>query len=101
MAGSLNGGIEDPWTPRAGPSERPQTCAKLFVRALSRASRQGRLQFGPFSVPCALGLGGIKVLKREGDGATPTRPVCGALCASIGRTRRLAHGARCFAIHPE
>jgi L,D-peptidoglycan transpeptidase YkuD (ErfK/YbiS/YcfS/YnhG family) len=50
----------------------PKPAAKLFIRALSRASRQGRLQFGQFSVPCALGFGGIKVLKREGDGATPT-----------------------------
>ena len=50
----------------------PKPAAKLFVRALSRASRRGRLQFGQFNVPCALGFGGIKVLKREGDGATPT-----------------------------
>jgi len=49
----------------------PKPAAKLIVRALSQASRQGRLQFGQFSVPCALGLGGIKALKREGDGATP------------------------------
>jgi L,D-peptidoglycan transpeptidase YkuD (ErfK/YbiS/YcfS/YnhG family) len=45
--------------------------AKLFVRTLSQAARQGRLQYGSFSVPCALGRSGIKALKREGDGATP------------------------------
>ncbi|MBS0236971.1 MAG: L,D-transpeptidase family protein [Proteobacteria bacterium] len=45
--------------------------AKLIVRALSQGARQGRLEFGGFSVPCALGRSGIKALKREGDGATP------------------------------
>jgi L,D-peptidoglycan transpeptidase YkuD (ErfK/YbiS/YcfS/YnhG family) len=45
--------------------------ARLIVRAISAASQRGRLQFGPFCVPCALGRGGAGVLKREGDGATP------------------------------
>lgn len=45
--------------------------AKLIVRALSQGARQGRLEFGNFSAPCALGRSGIKALKREGDGATP------------------------------
>ncbi|CAA2143304.1 L,D-transpeptidase [Hyphomicrobium sp. ghe19] len=57
---------------RGASQSGPKPAAKLFVRALSRASRQGRLQFGQFDVPCALGFGGIRVLKREGDGATPT-----------------------------
>lgn len=32
---------------------------------------QGILSFGQATFPCALGRGGIRVLKREGDGATP------------------------------
>jgi L,D-peptidoglycan transpeptidase YkuD (ErfK/YbiS/YcfS/YnhG family) len=44
---------------------------KLVVRAISAASKRGRLQLGPFQMPCALGRRGVKVLKREGDGATP------------------------------
>jgi L,D-peptidoglycan transpeptidase YkuD (ErfK/YbiS/YcfS/YnhG family) len=51
--------------------QRRRVPAKLIVRALNAAAPRGRLQFGPFCVPCALGHGGIKVLKREGDGATP------------------------------
>jgi L,D-peptidoglycan transpeptidase YkuD (ErfK/YbiS/YcfS/YnhG family) len=52
-------------------ARRRKPGAKLFVRALSKAARRGHLQFGPFRMPCALGRSGIKVLKREGDGATP------------------------------
>jgi L,D-peptidoglycan transpeptidase YkuD (ErfK/YbiS/YcfS/YnhG family) len=35
------------------------------------ASTRGILQVGHITLPCALGRGGRKVLKREGDGATP------------------------------
>lgn len=52
-------------------ARRRKPAAKLFVRALSKAARRGHLHFGPLRVPCALGRSGIKVLKREGDGATP------------------------------
>jgi L,D-peptidoglycan transpeptidase YkuD (ErfK/YbiS/YcfS/YnhG family) len=44
---------------------------QLVVRAISAASQRGCLQFGAFRVPCALGRAGVRVLKREGDGATP------------------------------
>src|SRR5258707_8921354 len=52
-------------------ARRRKPAAKLFVRALSKAARRGHLHFGPLRMPCALGRSGIKVLKREGDGATP------------------------------
>jgi L,D-peptidoglycan transpeptidase YkuD (ErfK/YbiS/YcfS/YnhG family) len=51
--------------------QRRGASAKLVVRALNAAAQRGYLNFGPFRVPCALGRGGVKVLKREGDGATP------------------------------
>lgn len=43
----------------------------LVLRVLSRAARRGVLAFGPLALPCAIGRGGIRALKREGDGATP------------------------------
>ncbi len=52
-------------------ARRRKPATKLFVRALSKAARRGHLQLGPLRVPCSLGRSGIKVLKREGDGATP------------------------------
>jgi L,D-peptidoglycan transpeptidase YkuD (ErfK/YbiS/YcfS/YnhG family) len=53
-------------------SVRPaKTRKKLIVRAISAASKRGSLQLGPFHMPCAIGRGGVKALKREGDGATP------------------------------
>lgn len=45
--------------------------AKLIVRRRSDAATRGVLEYGPFRWPCALGRGGIKSRKREGDGATP------------------------------
>ncbi len=52
-------------------ARRRKPVAKLFVRALSKAAQHGHLQVGALRLPCALGRSGIKVLKREGDGATP------------------------------
>lgn len=43
----------------------------IIVRAAPRDQKRGILSFGPLRFPCALGRGGIKSLKREGDGATP------------------------------
>jgi len=44
---------------------------KLVVRARPGHPTQGLLQWGGMVFPCALGRGGIRALKREGDGATP------------------------------
>jgi L,D-peptidoglycan transpeptidase YkuD (ErfK/YbiS/YcfS/YnhG family) len=43
----------------------------LQVRAAAVDRRRGRLLAGPFAIAVALGRGGIKANKREGDGATP------------------------------
>lgn len=43
----------------------------LVVRSLSAAATQGRLTYGPFVMPCTLGRSGRRILKREGDGASP------------------------------
>lgn len=43
----------------------------LHVRAVSRRSTRGHVTTGGMSWPCALGRSGCRVIKREGDGATP------------------------------
>ena len=50
------------------------TCRRptdLHVTALRQSSSRGRVRIGHWSVPCALGKGGLRARKREGDGATP------------------------------
>jgi len=46
--------------------------ANMDVRARPADRRQGLLAVGPWRIPVALGRTGIRVNKREGDGATPT-----------------------------
>lgn len=43
----------------------------ITVEAHSLAATRGRVAIGPLRMPCALGRGGRRALKREGDGATP------------------------------
>ena len=45
--------------------------ATIRVLAPSAAASQARLALGGMVVPCALGRAGSRVVKREGDGATP------------------------------
>jgi L,D-peptidoglycan transpeptidase YkuD (ErfK/YbiS/YcfS/YnhG family) len=47
------------------------TLAVLQVRAMSGARTRGWLTAGPLRIPVALGRGGIRRDKREGDGGTP------------------------------
>jgi L,D-peptidoglycan transpeptidase YkuD (ErfK/YbiS/YcfS/YnhG family) len=44
---------------------------QIHVRALSARCKTGLLTAGNLNVRCAVGRSGFKVLKREGDGATP------------------------------
>ncbi len=44
---------------------------RLRVCGLSARATRGILDFDGRSFPCALGRGGLRALKREGDGATP------------------------------
>jgi L,D-peptidoglycan transpeptidase YkuD (ErfK/YbiS/YcfS/YnhG family) len=44
---------------------------KLGVTGLSLAATRGKLRLGVLHLPCALGRGGRRAGKREGDGATP------------------------------
>jgi L,D-peptidoglycan transpeptidase YkuD (ErfK/YbiS/YcfS/YnhG family) len=53
------------------PKRHPRGAAKVSIVALSAAAKRGRLVVGRLQVPCALGRGGSRVRKREGDGATP------------------------------
>src|SRR5512134_3666158 len=43
----------------------------VVVRGLGAAARTGTVSFGQLVLACALGRSGRRVLKREGDGATP------------------------------
>ena len=47
------------------------TLRHILVRRRPGHSTQGLLSYGGRTHVCALGKGGIKALKREGDGATP------------------------------
>jgi L,D-peptidoglycan transpeptidase YkuD (ErfK/YbiS/YcfS/YnhG family) len=49
-------------------STRPRT---IRVHTRSAAATTGAVAFGRSYLPCALGKGGARVIKREGDGATP------------------------------
>jgi L,D-peptidoglycan transpeptidase YkuD (ErfK/YbiS/YcfS/YnhG family) len=57
--------------PPPAPARPYKSVAKLIIRALSAAAQRGSVEFGGFRAPCALGRSGVRVLKREGDGATP------------------------------
>ena len=50
---------------------RRQTLSQITVRRKPGDPRRGWLVAGPLAVPVALGRGGIKANKREGDGGTP------------------------------
>jgi L,D-peptidoglycan transpeptidase YkuD (ErfK/YbiS/YcfS/YnhG family) len=50
---------------------RKRSISRMTVRRKPGNPKQGRLIAGPLSLPVALGRGGIKANKREGDGATP------------------------------
>jgi L,D-peptidoglycan transpeptidase YkuD (ErfK/YbiS/YcfS/YnhG family) len=50
---------------------RKRSLSRITVRRKPGDSRRGWLTAGPISLPVALGRGGVKANKREGDGATP------------------------------
>ncbi|MGO9171548.1 MAG: L,D-transpeptidase family protein [Rhodomicrobium sp.] len=54
-------------------NRRKKTRKRAVVRifALSDASTAGALHYNNLHFPAALGKGGVRALKREGDGATP------------------------------
>lgn len=54
---------------RARPGNRP--LAAIRIHAIAGNQRRGWLTAGGLVVPVALGRGGIRANKREGDGATP------------------------------
>lgn len=45
--------------------------SRLIVRVIGRSATRGWLEIGGRRYRCALGRGGVKAGKREGDGATP------------------------------
>lgn len=55
----------------AGVAAKRSGASRLIVRTLGRSATRGWLEIGGRRCICALGRGGVKVRKREGDGATP------------------------------
>ncbi len=55
----------------ASASGRPPRAPTVIVRTLNRRAPQGRVQVAGWSFRCAIGRTGCRILKREGDGATP------------------------------
>lgn len=57
-----------------GENARPQARAgTIVVRQRPGQPSQGILHWAGQAFPCALGRGGIRAIKREGDGATPLK----------------------------
>ena len=56
---------------KAEPGQRRNLLGGISVRSLPGSPTKGRLVAGNMIFPCALGRSGIRMLKREGDGATP------------------------------
>lgn len=80
---------------------RPRRGPDLVVRLLSASATRGRLAIGPWSAPCAIGRGGLKPVKREGDGATPIGCwVVRAVWYRADRGRRPATGLNVRPIRP-
>lgn len=51
--------------------QRQRAVATVVVVARSAEAKTGYVHLGPLRFPCALGRGGSRMRKREGDGATP------------------------------
>ena len=66
----------------------------LLVRAKPGDRSRGWLMAGPLALPVALGRGGIKANKREGDGGTPR----GRFRLAAGVVARRPRGAAAHAI---
>jgi L,D-peptidoglycan transpeptidase YkuD (ErfK/YbiS/YcfS/YnhG family) len=53
------------------PSRRNRPLSTIWIRPAAGNSRRGLLTAGGRTIPVALGRGGIRANKREGDGGTP------------------------------
>lgn len=81
-------------------SHRPQRRRKTTVTlaALSLAARRGLLRLGIPNLPCALGRGGRRASKREGDGATPLGSF--RLLGVLYRPDRVGRPRTVLPVHP-
>ncbi|WP_342634963.1 L,D-transpeptidase family protein [Dichotomicrobium thermohalophilum] len=73
----------------------------MNIYGRSPTAQQGIAVVGPLRLPCALGRGGRRALKREGDGATPIGvwPIRGVLYRA-DRVKRPTTGLTVAAIRP-
>ena len=76
----------------------PQTIPQLIVRGRSPGAQTGTLSFGGRRLPCALGRSGRRVVKREGDGATPIGSF--AVREAFYRADRLARPRTALPLRP-
>jgi L,D-peptidoglycan transpeptidase YkuD (ErfK/YbiS/YcfS/YnhG family) len=81
--------------PCAAGRSRPPT---VVVTALSQRARRGTARLGGLELTCALGRGGRRALKREGDGATPIG--CFQVLGVLYRADRTARPATGLAVKP-
>jgi L,D-peptidoglycan transpeptidase YkuD (ErfK/YbiS/YcfS/YnhG family) len=72
--------------------------ASATVFGLSARSTRGTVRLGTLLVPCALGRGGRRARKREGDGATPVG--CWHIAEVIYRSDRLRRPATALPVRP-
>lgn len=56
---------------RSGVQAGERRARTIAVSGLSAAAPRGVVRLGVLNLPCALGRSGRRILKREGDGATP------------------------------
>lgn len=84
FCGPLPPGFAATPRPRA---TRPRGATTVTVRRRPGHDSQGLATFAGAVLPCALGRGGIRAIKREGDGATPRTAM--ALVAALWRSDRL------------
>jgi len=61
--------------------DAPGQQRSVTVWSVGPGRRKGRIRIGAITAPCALGRGGIALMKREGDGGTP------AGCFALRRLR--------------
>src|ERR1044072_1857014 len=53
------------------PASRKRSLSRITIRRKPGNARRGWLTAGPFTIPVALGRGGIQANKREVEGGTP------------------------------
>lgn len=70
----------------------------IMIFAISDVATSGHLKYGNLQFPVAFGRGGIRALKKEGDGATPMRRL--TILHAYYRQDRVPRPRSRFVMHP-